>query len=75
MRLADRIRRTISDRPVDIADGMIQVSASLGVVSTLSHPKASVEELIDAADQALYRAKREGRNRVDAAGTSNSGPV
>jgi len=38
------------------------VSLSLGVASHT--PGASKEELIEAADAALYRAKREGRNRI-----------
>jgi len=36
---------------------------SIGVASTLG-PQDTVEALLERADQALYRAKREGRNRV-----------
>jgi diguanylate cyclase (GGDEF)-like protein len=41
------------------------VTVSVGV-ATLA-PDESGEDLIQRADQALYRAKEEGRNRVEAA--------
>lgn len=47
--------------------GNIQLSASIGVASFPLHG-SSIERLINAADNAMYRAKREGRNRVCAAG-------
>jgi diguanylate cyclase (GGDEF)-like protein len=40
-----------------------QLSASLGV-ATYPHHATTLEGLVKAADRALYRAKREGRNRV-----------
>ena len=44
------------------------VTASVGVASRVPGRGASPLELIAAADEALYRAKREGRNRVVGAG-------
>ena len=48
-----------------------RVTVSIGVSSYPDHG-ATVEELVHAADQALYRAKREGRDRVVVAGPENS---
>ena len=49
-----------------------KVTVSIGVSSYPDHG-ATVEELVHAADQALYRAKREGRDRVVVANTVNTG--
>jgi two-component system chemotaxis family response regulator WspR len=52
------------------------VTMSIGVASLVPSPSSSVEELIQLADQALYAAKRGGRNRVmsadDAPGLTSS---
>ena len=44
------------------------VTMSIGVASVVPSPQSTVEELIEQADQALYAAKRDGRNRVVSAG-------
>ena len=59
-RFAERLRRTIEAHSV----GDMQTSASCGVATML--PEDSVEELLGAADQALYQAKSTGRNRTRA---------
>ena len=41
-----------------------QVTVSMGVASLLATPDLQPEELVGRADQALYRAKQEGRNRI-----------
>jgi diguanylate cyclase (GGDEF)-like protein len=61
--LAERARRLISARPVmTIRGGPIRITASFGVAACSG--AASVDDLIAAADSALYAAKREGRDRV-----------
>jgi len=62
--VADRIRRSIAHRTASrVEKGMPAVTASLGLAST-ELAVASETELVARADQALYRAKHEGRNRV-----------
>jgi diguanylate cyclase (GGDEF)-like protein len=58
-RFAERLRRTIEAQSV----GDMQTSTSCGVATML--PEDTVEELLGAADQALYRAKTNGRNRTE----------
>ena len=66
---AERIRVLVSETPVDTREGAIPVTLSLG--ASISGPELQeIEELIRVADAALYRAKRGGRNRVEAASVS-----
>ena len=62
-RLAERVRATMADRPIETFPGaLVTVTASFGVAA---FPAAPTEgELFAAADGALYRAKRAGKNRV-----------
>ncbi|MGR2740029.1 diguanylate cyclase [Billgrantia sp. Q4P2] len=69
LRVADHIREEI--RALDIPHAHStrsgRVTASLGVASsTPAHDDASVDELMAQADSQLYRAKRQGRDRVAA---------
>lgn len=60
--LCQRLRLAIADQPVPLGDDALTVSISLGV-SQLRPEIHSYEQLINEADQALYRAKQSGRNR------------
>jgi diguanylate cyclase (GGDEF)-like protein len=65
--LAERIRLAIS-REVQIPQHPdVRVTTSIGVVSSDSPAVCSVLDLINASDQALYDAKRQGRDRVEVA--------
>jgi len=55
---AERIRKAVAEHTT--------VTASLGV-ATLRLPECTLEQLVRMADQALYRAKEGGRNRVEVA--------
>jgi diguanylate cyclase (GGDEF)-like protein len=61
--LAESIRQEISRLVVPAGDAEIAVTASLGVV-TADGEEQDVLAFIAKADSALYRAKRDGRNRV-----------
>jgi len=60
-RFAERLRRTIEAHSV----GDMHTTASCGVATMLEED--TVEELLGAADQALYMAKSNGRNRTESA--------
>ncbi len=62
LELADRARRSVEQRPVvlDVA-GRVPVTVSIGIALRKSDG-LSPDALIDRADQALYAAKRAGRN-------------
>jgi diguanylate cyclase (GGDEF)-like protein len=61
--VAERLRAHVAEIVVDSDQGPVQFTTSVGV-STLPSDATEMEALINCADQALYRAKREGRNRV-----------
>lgn len=63
-RLCDGVREQLR---VAYKDEMLTVTVSIGVASCASHEQ-SIDDVIKAADTALYEAKREGRDRVAVAG-------
>jgi two-component system, cell cycle response regulator len=66
MALAERLRQSICAVPVATTEGAIAVTISLGVADSSAEDTDAIA-LIRAADQALYRAKGNGRNRVELA--------
>jgi diguanylate cyclase (GGDEF)-like protein len=65
IRVADRVRGRIADLPLSAPGGeAVQVTASVGVAALEGGSRRDLKELMAAADAALYRAKRGGRNQV-----------
>lgn len=65
--VAERIRKEISRMRFSGALENVEITASIGVAST-PHPNfEQVDDLLRAADDALYEAKNNGRNRVEIA--------
>jgi diguanylate cyclase (GGDEF)-like protein len=62
--IAERIRQTIANTPIDIGQSQIHLTISLGISNFPIHRAKSKDELVKMADLALYEAKRGGRNRV-----------
>jgi len=60
--LAERLRAAVGDEPVDTDAGPLPVTISVGVARLA--PEDSVGDLLGRADNGLYAAKRDGRNRV-----------
>lgn len=69
--VAERLRRLLAREPIVHRDREIVVSTSAGVV-TFDPIADDWESLQRRADQALYRAKEQGRNRVEVAEASPS---
>jgi diguanylate cyclase (GGDEF)-like protein len=64
-RAADRVRSRIASLPLRAPDGeLVRVTASVGVAALDAGSRRELNELLSAADAALYRAKRGGRNQV-----------
>ncbi len=65
--VGERLRQKIGEENFRLGEGApaIPVTVSIGVAS-LAGPGDTPEAILKRADQALYRAKREGRNRVAA---------
>jgi two-component system cell cycle response regulator len=63
--VAERLRRRIASEPFSIQQGAsaIEVTISIGI-ATLDSADDNAGGILKRADQALYRAKRDGRNRV-----------
>ena len=66
---AERVRHHIAECPVDMGTVRVSVTISLGLVCAIADGPDSLvpEELVRAADSALYCAKANGRNRAETA--------
>ena len=68
--LADRLRQGIQEWTVLLSEGVARVTASFGLAEL--EDGMTAEALVKAADQALYQAKRGGRNQVRVAGRKDA---
>ena len=64
--VAEKIRSVVGETPVDAGRRELHVTVSVGV-SSFPHAGATAEGLLASADEAMYRAKQAGRNRVEVA--------
>ncbi len=61
---AERLRERVAGMAVEIGDGRLLVTVSIGI-ACLEHDDDSADDALARADDALYRAKANGRNRVE----------
>jgi two-component system, cell cycle response regulator len=71
---ADRLRKQLAQAEMSVNDTSLRVTASFGVTTALPGEIWTEEALIRKADEALYMAKKSGRNRVEIL-TSRSVPA
>ncbi|MZI94284.1 diguanylate cyclase [Vibrio sp. CAIM 722] len=61
-KVAERIRKSISNEPLTIGTRQLTITVSIGVAT--HQDSLEFAELVKEADEAMYEAKRSGRNRV-----------
>jgi diguanylate cyclase (GGDEF)-like protein len=70
VRVAESLRSRVERLHQDPNNGLMSpVTISIGCSSLVPSEEVSSSSLISAADEALYRAKKRGRNRVEVAKT------
>lgn len=62
--LAEKIRSTVNSASLKLDSGDLSISISLGIASMFSTKDINPDQLVDAADRALYRAKTTGKNKT-----------
>jgi two-component system cell cycle response regulator len=62
-RIGERFRRSVAEHPIDANVSRVTVSVGVAVIPT-GHHRPSREQCLALADDALYEAKRGGRDRV-----------
>jgi len=68
--LYERLRKAIAETDIQTSAGGVPITVSIGVA--LATGAEEMDTLLASADAALYRAKREGRNRVAYAGPDDA---
>jgi len=63
--VAERLRQMVESHEVRDKDSVLHVTISIGVSTFPSEKIRDSKELIECADKALYKAKENGRNRVE----------
>ena len=71
LRIAERIRKEIEDASFEYEDKTMRITVSIGITSNPEHFK-TLSLAIKHADEMLYHAKREGRNKVVSQNTKNT---
>lgn len=65
--IAERIRRSIEQTPIDAGSASVRITSSFGA-ATFAGSADTLDGVLRRADRALYAAKNAGRNRVHSAG-------
>ncbi len=65
LQLAERIRLAVSSEPFRLPQVDLTITVSQGVVTWMKPESVPIEQLIQAADRALYSVKNSGRNGVE----------
>lgn len=61
---AERMRASLETQPLQLREGPLAITVSIGVATYLPSQGGSLGDLSRAADRAMYQAKADGRNRV-----------
>jgi len=69
--VAERLRQMVENHEVHDKGKVLHVTISLGVAAFPHEQIRDSGEMVECADQALYKAKKNGRNRVEAHGIEN----
>jgi diguanylate cyclase (GGDEF)-like protein/PAS domain S-box-containing protein len=64
-KMAERLRRSFSQRPIKTKDQAFNITLSLGVTYVETQDKRDADFIVQTADEALFRAKKRGRNQVE----------
>ncbi|MDA8405942.1 MAG: diguanylate cyclase [Deltaproteobacteria bacterium] len=68
LNVAERLRGSFQENPINNVEGSFNVSLSFGVVMVRGKDSQDADAIIGLADEALYKAKNLGRNRVEFGG-------
>lgn len=67
--ICKRFRKNVESHEFNFEGQKIKITVSLGICNKSSQNKIGSRELITKADEALYQAKRNGRNRIEIVST------
>jgi diguanylate cyclase (GGDEF)-like protein len=63
-RVAENLRKTVKTHEFILPSTRVRLTISIGIASCTKFDKLDTQQIILRADNALYRAKRSGRDRV-----------